>query len=96
LLTRHVGTQVKKTMKAIKHALTERFYAWEDAVEVAKEDPEVDLSGEGPAFTPREYLEEEATAEEGRETAHKGLSEAEIDPATLPSSTKPTASEPRV
>ena len=28
-------------------------------MELAKTDPEVDLSGEGPAFTPRAYLEEE-------------------------------------
>jgi len=81
-------------MKAIKHTLTERFYAWEDAVELAKDDPEVDLSGEGPAFTPREYLEEEGegAADEGGSQA---LSEADIDPSTLPSTTNPTTREPR-
>ncbi len=46
-------------MRAIKHVLTERFYTWEDAVKLAKEDPEVDLSGEGTPFTPMEYLEDE-------------------------------------
>ena len=75
-------------MKAIKHALTERYYAWEDAVEVAKEDPEVDLSGNGPAFTPREYLEEAGEQE--------ALSEADVNPSTLPSSSSKTISEPRV
>jgi len=79
-------------MRAIKHTLTERFYAWEDAVELAKDDPEVDLSGQGPAFTPKEYLEEEGAAGEGDQ---KASSEAAIDPSTLPGTTNPTTSEPR-
>lgn len=33
-------------MKAIKHALTERYYAFEDARRVAVDDPEVDLDAE--------------------------------------------------
>ncbi|KAL8632199.1 hypothetical protein Q9189_002109 [Teloschistes chrysophthalmus] len=37
---------VRKTMKAIKHALTERYYAFEDARRVAVDDPEVDLDAE--------------------------------------------------
>jgi len=37
-------------MQQIRHVLTERFYAWEDAVKLAKHDPEVDLSGNGPAY----------------------------------------------
>ena len=40
-------------MRAIKHTLTERYYAWQEAVELAKIDPEVDLTGNGPAYTPR-------------------------------------------
>ena len=59
--------QVTKTMRRIKHVLTERFYAWEDAVEVAKEDSEVDLSGKGPAFTPQEHLEEDMLETEEEE-----------------------------
>ena len=51
-------------MVAIKHALTERFYAWEDAVKLAEDDPEVDLSGNGNPYTPLEYLEEEEVVEE--------------------------------
>lgn len=47
-------------MRGIKHVLTERFYAWEDAVKLAESDPEIDLSGKGRAFTPKEFLEEEA------------------------------------
>ena len=88
--------QIQKTMKAIKHALTERFYAWEDAVEVAKEDPEVDLSGEGPAFTPMEYLEETEGASEGTGGEQKVLPGTDVDASTLPSPAVPkTESEPR-
>ncbi|KAJ2907391.1 uncharacterized protein MKZ38_003248 [Zalerion maritima] len=55
---------VLKTMKSIKHTLTERWYAWEDAVKLAKEDPEIDLTaGEGQAYTPRDYLSEEEIVE---------------------------------
>lgn len=36
-------TEVKKTMKGIKHVLTERWYAWENARVSAMEDEEVDL-----------------------------------------------------
>ena len=47
-------------MQQVKHVLTERFYAWEDAVKLARNDPEVDLSGEGPAYVPSAdtYFEE--------------------------------------
>jgi large subunit ribosomal protein L47 len=53
-------------MRAIKHVLTERFYLWEDAAKLAKDDPEVDLSGEGNPYTPMEYLEEEEGSLEAR------------------------------
>ncbi|KAL8682496.1 MAG: hypothetical protein Q9186_001443 [Xanthomendoza sp. 1 TL-2023] len=45
---------VKLTQRAIKHALTERFYAFEDARRVAVADPEVDLDAEPgtQAYTP--------------------------------------------
>ena len=48
---------VRITQRAIKHALTERYYAWEDARRVAKNDPTVNLkatAGET-AFTPLTY-----------------------------------------
>lgn len=46
-------------MRSIKHALTERFYTWQDAVEVAKEDPEINLEGsEGEVYNPSSYEEE--------------------------------------
>lgn len=87
------------TMRAIKHTLTERFYVWEDAVKLAEEDPEVDLSGNGNAYTPMEYLEEE---EEGERDLHgsRGSEEqqladqdkekaSEVDPSALPASQTP-------
>ncbi|CAL8580614.1 54S ribosomal protein L4 mitochondrial [Xanthoria parietina] len=44
----------RQTQKAIKHALTERYYAFEDARRVAVADPEVDLEAEPgtQAYTP--------------------------------------------
>lgn len=54
-LTMFVLQQIRQTMRAIKHALTERWYAWEDARRVAQDDEEVNLSGEGPAYVPRAF-----------------------------------------
>ncbi|PKS08910.1 hypothetical protein jhhlp_003523 [Lomentospora prolificans] len=57
---------VKQTMKSIKHVLTERYYLWEDAHELAKSDPEINLSGQGDVYVPIEdqqfFEEEEAKA----------------------------------
>ncbi|TVY68674.1 54S ribosomal protein L4 [Lachnellula suecica] len=50
---------VKTTQRGIKQALTERYYSWRDAEELAKVDPEVDLSGNGPAYRPVDFIEEE-------------------------------------
>lgn len=49
--------EVKITQRAIKHVLTERWYAWEDARKIAATDPEIDLEPEGgkAAYNPREY-----------------------------------------
>jgi large subunit ribosomal protein L47 len=94
-------------MRGIKHALTERFYAWEDATKLSENDPEVNLSGEGPAFTPSDYLEDAdaAAAEEGKEAveaaeetaakAEEPATAAASDPATIPAS-KPQAEAPRL
>lgn len=64
-------------MRAIKHTLTERFYTWEDARRVAAEDPEIDLSGNGPAYTPKEYLEDEVL-EAGDAAAVAGTPEGKV------------------
>ncbi|KAL8741915.1 MAG: hypothetical protein Q9190_005539 [Brigantiaea leucoxantha] len=37
---------VKRTQRAIKHALTERWYAWEDARRIAADDEEVNLNAQ--------------------------------------------------
>jgi large subunit ribosomal protein L47 len=64
---------VKKTMSGIRNVLIERHHAWTEARRLAKNDPEVDLSGKGrayrpaaPAFTPEpvEEVAEEAAAKE--------------------------------
>ncbi|KAG6229080.1 hypothetical protein E4U34_003364 [Claviceps purpurea] len=50
--------EVQSTMRAIKHALTERYYTWQDAVEVAKSDPEIDLEAkDGQVYKPVVYEE---------------------------------------
>ncbi|KAG9639224.1 MRP-L47-domain-containing protein, partial [Aureobasidium melanogenum] len=56
-------SQVKLTQRAIKHVLTERWYAWEDARMLAESDPSVNLfAAEGePSYTPEqvEFMEYE-------------------------------------
>ncbi|KAF3904304.1 hypothetical protein ABW21_db0208566 [Orbilia brochopaga] len=49
---------VRITQRAIKHALTERYYAWQEALKVADSDPEIDLSGRGPAYNPKPFDDE--------------------------------------
>lgn len=44
--------EVIKTQKRIRYVLTERYYAWEEAREIAETDPEVNLSGVGQAYVP--------------------------------------------
>lgn len=61
--------EIKLTMRAIKHTLTERWYAWENARQEAVNDPEVDLSGRGPAFTPVVEDVFENEVEEGSDEA---------------------------
>ncbi|KAK4193934.1 mitochondrial 39-S ribosomal protein L47 (MRP-L47)-domain-containing protein [Podospora australis] len=99
--------EVRITMRGIKHVLTERLYAWEDAVALAKNDPEIDLSGNGPAFTPTQYLEDEpvsafevaktktASPEATEAEAPAAAAAATPDPATITPAAKPQ-SEARV
>lgn len=72
-----IYAQVRLTMRAIKHTLTERLYAWEDAVKLAETDPEIDLSGEGTPYTPAEYLEEELYEEKTLEAQEQEHQDAE-------------------
>lgn len=53
---------MKKTQKAIRHVLTERWYAWENARYAAMDDPEVNLYADpekgDQAFIPMPQVEE--------------------------------------
>lgn len=51
------------TQRGIKQALTERYYSWEDARVLALTDPEVNMSGKGPAYNPSDMVEEDAAEE---------------------------------
>ncbi|KAL9079672.1 MAG: hypothetical protein Q9157_001448 [Trypethelium eluteriae] len=54
---------IKFTQRAIKHGLTERWYAWDAARQVAVEEG-LDLSGNGPVWTPQNFEEDDAESEE--------------------------------
>jgi large subunit ribosomal protein L47 len=83
-----ISLQVRFTQRAIKQVLTERFYSWQDAEALAKTDPEIDLSGNGPIYTPSDFMEEELPedkefediAEAQPEQEQKTLSEPEVKP----------------
>ncbi|KAL9601461.1 MAG: hypothetical protein Q9219_002527 [cf. Caloplaca sp. 3 TL-2023] len=66
---------VRQTQKAIKHALTERYYAFEEARRIAVIDPEVDLSARPgteaykPVISDGEPLEEEYPVSSGKTTS---------------------------
>lgn len=100
--------QVRKTQNAIKHALTERFYAWEDAVELAQTDPEIKFTEDGVRYIPggeEEALdfaeEEKAAAEPAPKQAkdtfmeEKKASGSEVDPSIPPSPGKAQEEAPR-
>ncbi|KAI1205680.1 MRP-L47-domain-containing protein [Annulohypoxylon truncatum] len=55
--------ETRKTMKRIRHVLTERYYLWEDARALAMSDPEIDLANTRHPYAPSTYLEEEDSAE---------------------------------
>jgi len=82
---------VRKTQRSIKHALTERFYAWRNAEAIAKNDPEINLSGQGPVYTPSDFLEEEEVSEEGEEESEE---EAKllVEPEAIPAEKRPSPS----
>jgi len=83
-------------MRGIKHVLTERHYAWEDAVKLAEQDPEIDISGDGVVFTPMEYLEEaEEAAEEQQLSLHPEPVAADPGTPSLPD-TKAQREAPRL
>ncbi|KAI0489749.1 mitochondrial 39-S ribosomal protein L47 (MRP-L47)-domain-containing protein [Xylaria cf. heliscus] len=85
--------EVRRTMRAIKHALTERWYLWEDARTLAETDPEIDLGNVQSPFTPKDYLENETETETETETALEGNNQ---DGSTEQAPSGFMAEEPRV
>ncbi|KAJ3576677.1 hypothetical protein NPX13_g3625 [Xylaria arbuscula] len=55
--------EVRKTMKSIKHTLTERWYLWEDARTLAETDPDIDLANLKTPYTPGSYYESDNALE---------------------------------
>ncbi|KAG8669750.1 54S ribosomal protein L4 mitochondrial [Fusarium poae] len=72
--------EVMKTQRAIKHVLTERYYTWQDAVDVAMNDPEINFeSSDGQAYTPSAY-EDEANVAEWTQAEAESEAAKQIDP----------------
>ncbi|MCJ1410963.1 54S ribosomal protein L4 mitochondrial [Ptychographa xylographoides] len=59
---------VRTTQRAIKHALTERWYAYEEARKIARSDPKIDLRKAGTGSVHQLESEIEAPVAETRET----------------------------
>jgi large subunit ribosomal protein L47 len=72
--------QVRRTQRAIKQVLTERFYSWRDAEAIAKDDPEVDLSGNGPTYTPSGFVEEDVSEDVSLEPEAKAEQNILLEP----------------
>jgi large subunit ribosomal protein L47 len=75
---------VRFTQRAIKQVLTERFYSWREAEALAKNDPEIDLSGNGSIYNPSDFVEEDFVEDaemEGAGTEQKTLLEPEVTPS---------------
>jgi large subunit ribosomal protein L47 len=76
---------VRRTQRAIKQVLTERYYSWQDAEAIAKNDPEVDLSGEGPPYNPTDFVEKYMPEEEvSLESGVKPEQDIPLDPEVKP------------
>ncbi|KAF8464034.1 mitochondrial 39-S ribosomal protein L47 (MRP-L47)-domain-containing protein [Kalaharituber pfeilii] len=67
--------EIARTQRAIKHVLTERYYAWQEALMLAKSDLEINMTGNGPVYKPRAL--EESTPDLPDEVSElpKGASE---------------------
>ncbi|KAI1006650.1 hypothetical protein K3495_g1567 [Podosphaera aphanis] len=59
---------VRRTQRGIKQVLTERWYSWTEARTLAQKDPEIDLSGDGPAYRPKSFFEEESPTDKTTKT----------------------------
>lgn len=74
---------IRITQRAIRHVLTERWYAWEEARKAARHDEEVDLTGEGPAYRPRvgaDLFEAEELTKDGVRTEETKCAEETAAP----------------
>ncbi|KAL2061640.1 hypothetical protein VTL71DRAFT_7017 [Oculimacula yallundae] len=72
---------VRWTQRAIKQVLTERYYSWQQAEQLAKTDPEIDLSGQGQLYNPQLFEEE---YEEGSFESEKEPEVASLEPEVKP------------
>lgn len=81
---------MRLTQRAIKQVLTERYYSWRDAETIAKDDPEINLSGDGPVYNPRDFEADEELPEERLET----LDAEQAEKAVAPKETLATKSSP--
>ncbi len=86
--------QVRTTMRSIKHALTERWYLWEDARTLAETDPTIDLSNVQSPYAPKDYLEENENALERDIQGQLAKQAPSGSMAEEPSVTKPEDNEP--
>ena len=76
---------MRRTQRAIKQVLTERYYSWQDAEVIAKNDPEVDLSGEGPTYAPTDFVEKYVPEEEvSLESGVKPEQDIPLEPEAKP------------
>ncbi|KAL9135452.1 MAG: hypothetical protein Q9175_003363 [Cornicularia normoerica] len=62
---------IRHTQAKIKYALTERWYAWEEAWKLAENDPEVNLKADldTPAYQPSSFEDEEEVDEQPQAAA---------------------------
>ncbi len=72
-------------MQAIKHVLTERWYVWEDARVIAMNDPTVDLTGKGPAYTSEKSV---LQARERAEAFNEMVGSPSVETESPPTKTK--------
>ncbi|PQE31631.1 50s ribosomal l4 protein [Rutstroemia sp. NJR-2017a WRK4] len=59
-----VGYGAEDAKKRDTTVLTERYYSWRDAEEIAKNDPEINLSGDGPLYTPADLQDDVVMADD--------------------------------
>ncbi|KAI1160146.1 mitochondrial 39-S ribosomal protein L47 (MRP-L47)-domain-containing protein [Nemania serpens] len=100
--------EVRKTMRSIKHALTERWYLWEDARQLAETDSEIDLSNVASPFVPKAYFESEIANEgtnqdqpteqapPGFMAEEPGTIKPKDDEPSTPPPTTPAAQQPSI